>query len=133
MNSGSRPTARVGKPSGKLIRLTALILGLVCLGSAVDGQEIYKQVLPDGTVVYSDQRPTPNAEPIVLPELTLITSQSVPQTSGRSANNSDEADSTDAPYAEFALVEPVADQTYWNTGYTITPRVNDFGPLSSAY
>ena len=129
MNSGSKPTRyRV-----KLACLAAIAVGLLCLGSTVIGQEIYKQVLPDGSVVYSDQRPTPNAEPIVLPELTLVAGGTNQSTNRASRSNDQDAQSDERPSLQFTLLEPTPDQTYWNTAYTLTARVSDIGRLSSTH
>lgn len=57
-----------------------IIAGLLAIGGLLTGpvmaQPIYKVVDEHGNVTYTDQKPSENAEPMKLPELTPVESQS---------------------------------------------------------
>ncbi len=113
---------------------SAAVLLLAMTSTSVVGQ-IYKSVAPDGTVIYSDQAPDPNAQPMELPELTVVaSSRRTPQVSPREPDQSPAEPSAVPPrYEEFRLVQPTADQTYWNTGYSLTVQASNAEPLAPGH
>ncbi len=62
------------KPSPKLtMKLSIALLLMLCLVVAPLGaQEIYKVVDADGNVTYTDEKPTDNATPMDLPEISVV-------------------------------------------------------------
>jgi hypothetical protein len=71
--------------------------------------DIYKQVLPDGTVSYSSD-PAPNAEKIEPPPLQVIP-EAEPLTD---AFPEDQTPTNVAPYAHLSIVEPADDQVIYS-------------------
>lgn len=57
--------------------ITALFAGALLLAAPVMAQPIYKIVDEHGNVTYTDQKPSDNAEPMALPDLTPVESQDV--------------------------------------------------------
>lgn len=91
------------------------LLGLVPCNLPAD---IYKQVLPDGTVSYSNQ-PHPNAEKINPPPPQVIPAVKPPadtQTQGRTPPEA-------APYDQLSIAEPATDQVIWSNEQTVSVGV----------
>lgn len=70
--------------------------------------KVYKSVLPDGTVVYSDTPPSEGAEQVELPEIQTYTPPPLPPSSPSSA---DADDSNDEGYESFEVTLPANDAT----------------------
>jgi hypothetical protein len=102
-----------------LLLLCAMVLSTGALA------EVYKTVDKDGNVVYTDRPPTPDAEPEVLRELSVIPR---PKYEKDAENETAEAAETGAPslgdlrrqYRNFRLTRPTAEQTFWGTGNIAT-------------
>lgn len=105
------------------IMLTALLIALLLPVMAQD--RIYKTVDADGNVVYTDQKPTSDAEPLDLPELTVVEPVAIGELPARDQN-----DSADAPTdLNFRIVSPTQDEIIWNTAYTVDVQMAIEGNL----
>lgn len=119
-----------------LFPLTLLFL----LVFAVTAQaEIYKVVDEHGNVIYTDKKPSPDAEPLQLRGLSIISPQ-LPTTTPPSQREDEESEEEEGitsirelrrSYSDFAVVSPEHDQTIignenpmtvvWNTRYQLQP------------
>jgi hypothetical protein len=100
-----------------LLRLLALIVTACLAPSVALAQQIYKTVDEDGNVVYTDQKPTEDAEPIPLPELTVVDPVDL---GNPSAADSDEREQRTF---ELTITSPLADEIIVNTGYRLDVEV----------
>ncbi|MEM1080490.1 MAG: DUF4124 domain-containing protein [Pseudomonadota bacterium] len=99
------------------VLLIAVLLSVALTATAEDA--IYKTVDEDGNVVYTDQRPSTDAEPLDLPELTVVD----PVEIGTAAPQATEAAEAPPPM-ELRIVSPLQDETIWNTGYTVDVQLD---------
>lgn len=89
-----------------LLRIVCLLIGLAPLGGQAD---IYKRVLPDGTVSYSDEaHPDANRIEPPLPQV-IEAVQPSPSESRRPAPSA-----SVAAYSRLAVIEPEEDQVIWS-------------------
>ena len=100
-----------------LALLTALLAALILPATAL-GQQIYKTVDENGNVVYTDQKPSDDAEPIPLPELTVVDPVEL---GDPSAAGDDEPESRTI---EMSITSPLADEIIVNTGYRLDVQVD---------
>lgn len=107
--------------------IQAAILLVACLLLAADaGAQIYKVVDEEGNVTYTDQRPSADAQPMDLPELSVIeTDVEVPETPqpGAAAAEGEEKPPTPRElrrrYSDFRILQPQQEETFWGTGNTV--------------
>lgn len=120
-----------------LARLAALLL-VVCAGTVSAEGEIYKVVDAAGNVTYTDQAPGPGATPMVLPELSVVDTDYVPETppDEAAAETGDAAaDEEITPrelrqaYRDFAITQPSQEQTFWGTENTVVISWSSEKPL----
>lgn len=97
----------------------ALILLLALTAPLAVAQQIYKTVDEDGNVVYTDQKPSEDAEPIPLPELTVVDPVEIGDPSAARAAG----DSIDPVRLEFTIESPMPDEVIVNTGYRLDVRL----------
>ncbi len=100
-----------------LATLVVLLTALV-LSAAAHGQQIYKTIDEDGNVVYTDQKPTDDAEPIPLPELTVVDPVDL---GNPSAADDDEPETRSI---EMSITSPLADEIIVNTGYRLEVQID---------
>lgn len=96
--------------------------GLVCLlglAPCALAAEIYKQVLPDGTVTYSNE-PMPNAEKLDPPQPMVIPSLKPSPDGGIG----DRAQPTAPPYHRLEILEPADDQVIWSNEREVSVDVS---------
>ncbi len=87
-------------------RLIAVICLLLATGVA-GAAKFYRQVEPDGTVVFTDQRPAGEVEELEIPEVQTYEAPAVPdEAAGRK-----DGDDGFKGYREFAVVRPAHDET----------------------
>jgi len=101
-----------------------LIVGTLIVGALTAGagaQEIYKTVDENGNVVYTDQKPSDDAVPMALPELTVVDPVELGNTQ---AVNADDANPARSPQFNLLITNPVQDQTVVNTGYLLDVAVS---------
>jgi hypothetical protein len=101
----------------KTAAMLLALLAVLVLPVAVYGQQIYKTVDENGNVVYTDQKPSDDAEPIPLPELTVVDPVDI---GNPSAADDDEPD---VRTIEMSITSPLADEIIVNTGYRVEVRV----------
>ena len=104
--------------------LAATVAGCMLCGGQW-AAEVYKTVDDNGNVVYTDRPPAENAQPMELPGLSVI--EAIRPASGDRAETAAAGEQGDQEavtsirelrrgYRDFALVSPVAEETYWGTG-----------------
>lgn len=96
----------------KLLFVAALALAVAPLGA-----KIYKSVLPDGTVVYSDTPPASDAKPVELPRIQTYTPAPVP--SIQAPQNKSEKN-TFQGYDTFEVTSPANDATVRDNAGTVS-------------
>ncbi len=102
----------------------ALVMAIASL--AVLAQPIYKTVDEDGNVVYTDQRPSDDADPIELPEISVVDPIRIGDhsaISSESGNGSENDSENEREIAEIRILSPQPDQTIVNTAYAVTVSV----------
>jgi len=106
-NNDTRSPYRVDHRVVRLLLCSVLLLLLQA--AALAQNQIYKSVDEDGNVIYSDQPPSPDAEPIVLRESNIIETvkaQPDPISSGETASQP----------LEIGILSPQNEETFWGTG-----------------
>ena len=88
----------------------------LALGVSPAGAKIYKSVLPDGSVVYSDTPPEQGAKPMELPG---IQTYSPPPLSAPTAAPAKEAEKGFQGYESFEVSAPADDATVRDNGGTV--------------
>jgi hypothetical protein len=101
-----------------LLPLLSLMLPL----SALPEGEVYRVVDKDGNVTYTDQRPSAEAQPMDLPELSVIKTDVPPPPASESAV---EVIKPPTPrelrrlYSDFRITRPQQEETFWGTENTV--------------
>lgn len=104
--------------------LLALTLAAV-LPDADAQQEIYKVVNPDGSVTYTDEKPSPDAKPVELKPLSVIETEKPPaitQPGDTAAEPAAEptAGELKRMFSDFGITQPSQEETFWGTGNQVT-------------
>lgn len=96
--------------------LATLLLGMWLMAIAFPAwsSEIYKSYDENGNVVYSDQPPSPEAEPLELPEANIVSSTRA-QPSPVAGDGDDDGN---IPLV-LQMLSPVDEETFWGTGRTL--------------
>lgn len=105
-----------------------LVATCIAGGSAL-AQDIYKTVDEDGNVVYTDQKPSEDAEPVRLPELTVVDPVEI---GDPDAARSEEQEPPDSAGPPIQIVSPAAEETIWNTAYRLPVSVAVDGRIPSS-
>jgi hypothetical protein len=99
--------------------VTAMLL--LPLGGWAEGQ-IYKVVDKDGNVTFTDQRPHSGAEPMDLPPLSVIKTDTPPPAPASQAP-AEEAPLTPRElrrqFRDFSITQPLQEETFWGTQNTV--------------
>lgn len=111
---------------GLIRTLLPIVVLLLPLAAFAEG-EIYKVVDKDGNVIYTDQRPSAAAEPMDLPELSVIKTEvppPAPQAATSAAAAGEQAEPPTARelrkrYADFRIIQPQQEETFWGTENTV--------------
>ncbi len=109
----------MSKESPRRFLIVVLAAGLLMTGPAQP--EIYKTVDEAGNVVYTDQPPDESAEPMDLPELSVVEAVQAAPRAASQPDPSDEEEVTSVRdlrrgYRDFAIVSPQPEETIWGTG-----------------
>ena len=100
----------------------AVLLFCLAIGaSPVDARKIYKWVLPDGSITYSDKPQQEGAKELKLPPLQTYTPAPVPASGG--AGQAAAGDNTSVPYEVVKVVSPLPDETIRDNNGTISVRL----------
>jgi hypothetical protein len=113
-----------------LLPLTILLLPLAAFAEG----EIYRVVDKDGNVIYTDQRPSAAAEPMDLPELSVIKSDLPPPAPEAAAAAEEQAQAPTAQelrkqYADFRITQPQQEETFWGTENTVVVAWGSAQPI----
>jgi hypothetical protein len=110
-----------------MFKKLAFLILLLPLGPA--GADIYKHVLPDGTVVFSDQ-PGDNATKVEPVPLQTYTAPAAPPTRPRTpaTNPTDESPG----YSTITITAPVQDEVIWDNNGVVAVDVDIQPPLRTA-
>jgi uncharacterized protein DUF4124 len=108
-----------------------LILAGLTLSLAATSQEIYRWVDKNGTVHYSDQPDSPNAELINVIEPNAYEGEATTQDSGASvpASPEEESEPSVSPYESLSIVEPPPDQVYFGSDAAVSVQADLQGTL----
>lgn len=108
---------------GLIITLIFLVQVLFPVMTLAEG-EIYKVVDADGNVTFTDQRPSASAQPLNLPPLSVIqtdtpdsTDSLAPQDSTTDTSEDEEPTPQDLrkTFRDFRITRPQPDETFWGT------------------
>jgi len=118
--------------NGWIKSLVAMLLFLLPFALFAQGQ-IYKVVDKDGNVIYTDQRPNADAQPMDLPPLSVI--QTDIQTPKAPAQDTPEAEEpvTTADlrkqFSDFRITRPVPEETFWGTANSVVVTWESSQPI----
>ncbi len=98
---------------------TAFLVLLLALPAAA--QNVYRTVDEHGNVVFTDRQPHEGAEPMELPELSVIEAPALPQAP---AAEDAPVRSERPPEIEFAVVSPSEEETIWNTAMRLPVQLS---------
>lgn len=116
--------------SSEFLRLPAMLV-LLALSCAIWAQPIYKTVDENGNVVYTDRKPDDNAQPMELPELSVVDPVDLGDVeAARAQPSSPPGSGTEAASVPgLRLLSPTNEQTFHNTGYVLPVQVAVDGEL----
>jgi len=103
--------------------LTMVALTASMLVSPAAAQNIYKTVDENGNTVYTDQKPSEDAQPITLKELTVVDPVDLGNEQAVAGNVEESESVASAPDFDLRIVTPNADETIWNTAFVLTVQV----------
>jgi hypothetical protein len=121
--------------NGMIRILVSLAFMLLPLYAVAEG-EVYKIVDKDGNVTFTDQRPSSDAQPMVLPELSVIETD-IPVTKAASAGTDAES-AEPAPltprelrrkYRDFSITSPLQEETFWGTENSVVVSWGSSEPI----
>lgn len=107
---------------GLIIILSIMLFALVPASQSF--AQIYKVVDENGNVIFTDEPPHPGAEPMVLPEISVIETD-LADAPAQGAGVADSEDEEMSPrelrrrFSDFRILEPQPDQTISGTGNTV--------------
>ncbi|HKL53409.1 MAG TPA: DUF4124 domain-containing protein [Wenzhouxiangellaceae bacterium] len=112
----------------KWIKGSVAILSMVALAaltamSPVAAQDIYKTVDESGNTVYTDQKPSDDAQPVKLKELTVVDPVELGDEQAVSGDGEESETGDSAPDFGLRIVTPSAQESVWNTAYVLTVQV----------
>lgn len=98
-----------------------LVISLLLLAAPASG-EVYRYVDEDGTVVFTDQRPSDDAQPMDLPEISVMESRE-PARDALEDQESGEESESEVVYPSLTMLSPKRDETFQGTGNTLPVRL----------
>ena len=106
-----------------LIKWLIPVLLLLPLTVYAEG-EIYKVVDEDGNVTFTDQKPNSGAEPVDLPPLSVIETDTPPPVAPAPSAEADEPGPPSIrdlkkQFRDFQITQPQNEETFWGTGNTV--------------
>ena len=111
---------------GMIPVLVFLFFLIAPLAAVAEGQ-IYKVVNPDGSVTFTDQRPSAGAEPMELRPLSVVeTEKPAAATTEPAAAVTDEvtkeptARELQRQFSDFRITQPQNEETFWGTANQVT-------------
>jgi hypothetical protein len=122
---------------GMIGTLVALVFLLIPFSACAEG-EIYKVVDKDGNVTFTDQRPSADAQPMDLPPLSVISTDTPDSPPTAPAEGALEDEQPAAPtlsdlrkmYRDFRITRPMPEETFWGTENTVVITWQSSQPIS---
>lgn len=118
------------------MKIRCLCLALVALGGPdVWATEVYRHVDKNGVVHYSDQPPTKDAKPIVLPPIQIVGPVSTPGSGGsdEGANGSMAKEDLGLPQLGANIISPKPEETFRGDDRRLSVSVSLGEPLPEGY
>ncbi|MDT8408299.1 MAG: DUF4124 domain-containing protein [Wenzhouxiangellaceae bacterium] len=109
--------------------LLAMVVALYCM--AVSAQEIYKTVDANGNTVYTDQKPSEDAEPVVLRKLTVVDPVDLGDVEAVLGDSEDGNGEDTGSRPGLRILSPQAGETIQNTAYRLEVQTALDGRLPS--
>jgi len=103
-----------------------MLLVLLALLATPAAAKIYKWVMPDGRIVYSDTPPVEGAKEVKLPPLQVYHAKPITAPAGNGAPSKKKAA---AAYREFSVAAPENDSVVRDNGGIVTVRLKLVPPL----
>ena len=108
-----------GMISALLVSLSSLVLLLAAYPVVAQG-EIYKIVNPDGSITFTDQRPSADAQPVELKPLSVVeTDIQVPEATAEEEPKEPTARELRRQFSDFRILQPQNEETFWGTQNTV--------------
>ena len=104
--------------------LVSLVFVAATAAAQSEGR-IYKIVNPDGSITFTDQKPTPDAQPIELKPLSVVeTDIEVPDAAAETGVEETPAEPTlrdmRRMFRDFRIIQPQKEETFWGTENRVT-------------
>lgn len=115
---------------GPVVVMTIAALAALMTLSPAIAQNIYKTVDADGNTVYTDQKPSEDAQPVKLRELTVVDPVDLGNEQAATGDG-EESGSSSAPDFGLRIVTPGEEESVWNTSYVLTVQVQTDRELPS--
>lgn len=112
--------------------LTFFVMGLLTAFSAVQAKEkktMYKYTDEDGVTHYSEIKKNDQYEEADLPELTIVPSTPIKNTTDSNNNNNNDDEVDPSVVETFTITSPTPNENLWGTGRKLTASVE---PLTAA-
>lgn len=111
--------------------LTMLVLATTSLPAPAETGKIYRVVDEDGNVTYTDQAPEDGAEPMDLPELSIIQMETPEVKAPRAEGGEGEPGPRELRrmYRDFGIRTPQDEETFWGTANQVTVSWGSEQPL----
>lgn len=123
---------------GMISSLLTLMFLLVSPGAVAQG-EIYKVVDKDGNVTFTDQRPSPDAQPMDLPPLSVIKTDVPPPAAPVAGSAGEEAAQAEPEplsprelrrqFSDFRITRPLQEESFWGTENTVVVTWGSSQPI----
>lgn len=117
-----------------LIRTLLPLLTLMLPLSAMPEGEIYRVVDKDGNVTFTDQRPSADAQPMDLPELSIIQTVPPPAPPEAAAVVEEAQPPTTRElrrmFSDFRITQPQQEETFWGTANTVVVAWGSSQPIT---
>ena len=108
----------------RTIRTIFLLSAFLLLASQACAGEIYKVVDKDGNVTFTDQPPGDGTQPMNLPELSVIRSETEAtpppaESENAPADNPPTLRELRGMYSDFRITQPENEETFWGTANSV--------------
>jgi len=111
--------------------LVILSMAACMLLSSAQAQDIYKTVDENGNTVYTDQKPSDDAQPVKLRELTVVDALELGNEQAITGDEEESGGGASAPDFALRIVTPAGEETIWNTAYVLAVQVQTDRELPS--
>lgn len=112
----------ISKWCNKAVWAISVVMFLV-LPTLSIAQDIYKTVDEDGNVVYTDQKPSDDAVPVMLKELTVVDPIELGDSGAASADSGNDNAEQRRDFG-LKIISPGVEETIWNTAYVLSVQVS---------